>query len=246
LKANDKDDAGGGTIRSQLTNVPPGGSKKRKTACVDKDMIVELMEHGVSIVELDECMNGGAAFGNILEGLMAEGKIAKTVGATLLLKYHHDKKTSDNKTPRVVACNSLSTGSTLSESSEEEGRVKDHELQMAEQARSHQGSSAGRVSGKARVDNGMVQHTFRTSLWPEFKFVFSNAETEWNSSLARAYYSCMDIQGHADRFEHWTKAMPIGRRTLNDKRSSVTGTMREIFIRKPIHSLINCVARDLV
>jgi hypothetical protein len=89
---------------------------------------------------------------------------------------------------------------------------------------SQQGSSAGRELGKVKVDNGMVQQVFRLSLWPEFKFVFSNAETEGDSDLAKAYYSCMDIRGHFDRYKHWTKAMAIGRRTLNDKRSSVTGT----------------------
>jgi hypothetical protein len=163
------------------------------------------------------------------------------VGATLLLEYHQGKKTfTETKTLHVVACNSLSTGSSLSYSSEEENSVKDDELQMAEQARSKQGSSAGRVGGRARVNNGMVKHTFRTSLWPEFKFVFSNAETEWDSSLARAYYSCMDIRDHTDRFEHWTKAMPIGRRALNDKRSSVTGTMKERFIGKLIPECIRC------
>jgi hypothetical protein len=204
-------------------------------------MIVKLMGHGVSIVQLDACLTGGAAFGEILEGLIAKGKIGRTVGATLLLEYHQGKKTStETRTPHVVACNSLSTGSSLSYSSEEENRVKDDELQMAEQACSQQGSSASRVGGRARVDNGMVKHTFRTSLWPEFKFVFSNAETEWDSSLARAYYSCMDIRDHTDRFEHWTKAMPIGRRALNDKRSSVTGTMKERFIGKLIPECIRC------
>jgi hypothetical protein len=46
---------------------------------------------------------------------------------------------------------------------------------------------------------------------------YSNAKKEGNSDLAKAYYSCMDIQGHSDRYEHWTKAMAIGRRTLNNK-----------------------------
>jgi hypothetical protein len=68
-----------------------------------------------------------------------------------------------------------------------------------------------------RIDSGMVQKVYRGSLWLEFKFVFSNAEMEWNSDLVKAYYSCMDIQAHFDRYQHWNKAVTIGRRTLNDR-----------------------------
>jgi hypothetical protein len=90
--------------------------------------------------------------------------------------------------PKVVGtCNSFSTGSSLSESSSWEAGVNYLELRMAEQARSQQASSAGRVGGKARFNSGMVQQVFRCSRWPEFKFAFSNAKTEWNSDLAKAY-----------------------------------------------------------
>jgi hypothetical protein len=75
----------------------------------------------------------GATFGKMLEGLVDRKIIEKSIGAVLLPKYH-GKRASD-KAPNVVACNSLSTGSSLSNPSGVAG-VKDHESGMAEQARS--------------------------------------------------------------------------------------------------------------
>jgi hypothetical protein len=242
LEEAQDDDEKSNSTRSQRTSTSVshstkqgsglGKSFKKNTGVlsdVNGGMIEELQDHGVGLGDMDAWLSGVVSFGKMLEGLVNGKRIVRSAGAALLLKYHG--KRVNGEAPEVVACNSLSTGSSLSGCSVETG-VKNHELRMAEQARSQQGSSAGRELGKVKVDNGMIQQVFRYSLWPEFKFVFSNAETEGDSDLAKAYYSCMDIRGHFDRYEHWTKAMAIGRRALNDKRSSVTGTMKETFIRK--------------
>jgi hypothetical protein len=82
------------------------------------------------------------------------------------------------------------------------------------------------------VNTCLVQQAFRHNLWPDFKFVFSSAGALRNSELAKAYYSVVDIEDPPDRFVYWDKAMPIGRRTMNEKRASATGTMKDTFIRK--------------
>jgi hypothetical protein len=63
-----------------------------------------------------------------LEGVLVDRKrIERSAGAALLLKYHG--KRVNGEAPEVVACNSLSTGSSLSGCSVETG-VKNDELRM--------------------------------------------------------------------------------------------------------------------
>jgi hypothetical protein len=101
---------------------------------------------------------------------------------------------------------------------------------MVEQAHIQQGSSANREGG-ARQGSILVlfsRYSGRASLCPEFKFVFSkNAEPEWNSDLAKVYYSCTDSNiGQRQCLSGEGPSM------MNDP--VVTGTTKESFIRNLI------------
>jgi hypothetical protein len=166
-------------------------------------MVLDLVEHGIGLYKVQACwMDGGTHVGRgLLEGWMQRGKVKVDVGVELMLKYKHYKPSND--TPKMVACSSpTSTDSlttlSLSESSSVEGKVRLKELRAAEEARSQQGRSSS-SNGKAKVNTPLVQQVFRHHLWPDFKFVFSYAETRRDSELARAYSSVVDIEDHPDR-----------------------------------------------
>jgi hypothetical protein len=206
-----------------------GGSEGDKMV-----MVLDLVKHGIGLYEVQDWMEGGDPVGLFLGGLMERGRLKPEWGVELMMKYKHYKNSNDK--PKMVACSSPKSTDSLtslsqSESSSVEGKIKILKLKAAEEARNQQGRSSG-SNGRTKVNTSLVQQAFRHNLWPDFKFVFSSAEALRNSELAKAYYSVVDIEDHPDRFVHWDKAMPIGRRTMNEKRASVTGTMKDTFIRK--------------
>jgi hypothetical protein len=134
------DDENGNSTWSQGTSVNhtngssgPKSCIKNNTAVSDVNgsMIEELQDHGVGLGDMDAWLSREVSFGKMLEGLVDRNRIERSAGAALLLKYHGKKV--NGEAPEVVACNSLSTGSSLSGCSVEAG-VKNDESRMAERA----------------------------------------------------------------------------------------------------------------